>query len=52
MLILFKADPNDWVNIDYVLKHAGRGASGDTATAQSTIGSSAVSTARQGPWSE
>ncbi|KAK7694544.1 hypothetical protein QCA50_001730 [Cerrena zonata] len=41
------AEPNDWVNVDYVLKHVGDGA---TAQAQNTIVSKAGSTAQEGPW--
>lgn len=46
------AEPNDWVNVDYVVKHAGSGASSNTAQAQNTIVSKAGSTAQDGPWSE
>ncbi|KAI0079578.1 chondroitin AC/alginate lyase [Panus rudis PR-1116 ss-1] len=44
------ADPNDWVNVDYVMRAAG-GSLGDTSQAQQTITRKAASTAQDGPWS-
>lgn len=48
---LSSADPNDWVNVDYVLRQSGGKPNSDTSGAQSTIVSKAGSTAKNGPWS-
>ena len=47
-----KADPNDWVNVNYVVKSSGSGASSDTSSARQTLSRKADSTAKDGPWSE
>ncbi|KAI0651739.1 alginate lyase-domain-containing protein [Trametes meyenii] len=47
---LVLADPNDWVNINYVVQQNGGGAA-DTAGARQSILSKAANTAKGGPWS-
>ncbi|THH34046.1 hypothetical protein EUX98_g7 [Antrodiella citrinella] len=44
------ADPNDWVNINYVLKQTGNSALTETSSARQTIGRKADSTAKDGPF--
>ncbi|KZT74735.1 chondroitin AC/alginate lyase [Daedalea quercina L-15889] len=48
---LTAAWPNDWVNINYVLKQAGSGGSSSTSSSRQSIIDSASSTANDGPWS-
>lgn len=45
------ADPNDWVNVNYVLKAAGSGNIGVTSPARQSIGVKADTTAKSGPFS-
>ncbi|KAI0639288.1 chondroitin AC/alginate lyase [Trametes polyzona] len=45
---LVAADPNDWVNVNYVLQQNG---AGNTAAAQQSILNKAGGTAQSGPWS-
>ncbi|CAL1696059.1 unnamed protein product [Somion occarium] len=45
----FAAEPNDWINVNYILQQAGGGSS-FTSFSQKTIISKAGSTAKDGPW--
>ncbi|KAH9857890.1 alginate lyase-domain-containing protein [Lenzites betulinus] len=45
---LVAADPNDWVNVNYVLQQT---SAGNTGTAQQNILGKASGTAKAGPWS-
>lgn len=44
------ADPNDWVNVDYVLSQSNGRPNAATADARDSISSKAASTAKNGPW--
>ena len=46
------ADPNDWVNPDYVQQAASGKTNADVSTSQNTIASKADSTASKGPYSK
>ncbi|KAI0670017.1 chondroitin AC/alginate lyase [Trametes maxima] len=47
---LVLADPNDWVNVNYVVQQSNGGA-GNTAGARQSILNKATNTAKGGPWS-
>ena len=51
LCLITVADPNDWVNVDYVLKQSNGKSNSATAGAQNAIVSKAASTAKDGPWS-
>lgn len=45
------ADPNDWVNVDYIVQRKGAVDRSTTVNAQTSIINGASSTAKRGPWS-
>lgn len=45
-------DPNDWVNVDYVISQAKEQSHSDTVDARATIVRNAGSSAGKGPWSK
>ncbi len=45
-------DPNDWVNVDYVISQAKGQSHSDTVDAKATIVRNAGSSAGKGPWSK
>ncbi|KAH8100627.1 chondroitin AC/alginate lyase [Cristinia sonorae] len=44
------SEPNDWVNVDYVLKQAGSGASSETSASRQAISQKADKSAKDGPF--
>lgn len=49
---LNKADPNDWVNVDYVISQVKGQSHPATADAKATIVRKASSSVSEGPWSK
>lgn len=45
------ADPNDWVNVNYIVQRNAATDKAATVNAQTSIANGASSTAKQGPWS-